>query len=272
MQAMDLAVWSTTREEVMETLLDALDLYTHHTTSTILGTKYTLDDFLRVRLALNKECSESNLPRYTTAPEPSTDRVAANGATLRVANGHPTPVSPPQPGAQPQTTNGPPPAPEGGGTLRFILNPQLAADEKAEVQKYFVEEWEEYEEEIEVPLPRQRSSEREKRTDEPRSDRGSDRGSERRQPPPPPRATNRDSRDVDGKDAPGDRRTRDDHRERDREKERLRDRERELERERARTRDRERDRRFDDRRYDERDRYDRRDRFDRRYDEERRRR
>jgi len=278
-QTLDIQTWSTTREEIMETLLDALDLYTHHTTSTILGTKYSLEDFLRIRLALNKECSQSNLPRYTTAPEPIADRLTTGSATLRVANGHPTPVSPPPGGVQPQTTNGPPPAPDGGGTLRFILNPQLAADEKAAVHKYFVEEWEEYEEEIEVPLPRPRSQEheRDRRPDDVRSDRGSDRGSERRHPgPPPPRGHDKGGREYDRSHPLDDRRPpRGDPRERvpERERDRVRDRDREVERERARQRERERERRYDDRgRYEERERYDRRERFDRRYDDDRRRR
>ena len=173
---------STSREEVMETILDALDLYTHHTLQTLLGAKYGLDDYLRIRLAFNKECSENSLPRFTLAT-PRDSEQETNGNTLRVQNGHPTPVSPPQPETQTQTQaaqqpNGPS-TPEGGGTQRFILNPQLAADEKSDVQKYFVEEWEEFEEEIEVPLPRA-----------PSPDRGS--GSERseRRPPlaGPPRA------------------------------------------------------------------------------------
>lgn len=248
LQRFNIDTWSTSREEIMETLLDLLDLYTQHTSNTILGPKYSLDDFLRIRLALNKECSENNLSRHTTAP--SSDR-SANGSTLRVANGHPTPVSPPQPGAQQHlTAAGTQAIPEGGVTLRFMLNPQLAFDEKAEVQKYFVEEWEEYEEEIEVPVPRPQSREREKRPSLDRSVDGGGRG---------------------GRSDSGGARGRED-REREREKEREREREREIERERARLRDRERerdrDRRYDDRRYDERDRrYD--DRRDRRYDDRR---
>ncbi|KAK4544559.1 hypothetical protein LTR36_004131 [Oleoguttula mirabilis] len=282
-KAIPIGKWSTTRENIMETLLDLLDLYTHHTTATILGTKYSLDDFLRIRLALNKECSEHNIPRYQTAPESVVDRPAVNGATLQVANGHPTPVSPPQPGAQAQSQPkivGVPSLPEGGGTLRFILNPRLAAEEKAEVQKFFVEEWEEYEEEIEIPLPRPKSPERIREREK---DREKDREKEREKdrpertqdarPPTLPAARARDSdKRSDGDDRRSlDRRSREDlrerdrdrdrDRERDRERDRTRERDREVERERARTRDRERDRRYDDdRRYDERDRYERRDR------------
>lgn len=245
--AIDLTFWSVSREEVMETLLDGLDLYTQHTTSTILGTKYSLDDFLRVRLALNKECTEPRIPRYTTAPSSTHE---GTGNTLKVQNGHPTPVSPPQPGTQQPQSDGStqiafPPIPEGGGTLRFMLNPQLAADEKSDVQKFFNEEWEEYEEEIEVPDPapaRTRSRDRiaegaERRgprepsaRSEQHSDLDSRRGGRRfddRPPPGPPRGLRRD----------------------DRERFEM-DRERDYDR----ARPRERPGRFDDRRYDDRDR------------------
>lgn len=267
LQALDVKKWFTTREEIMETLLDALDLYTHHMNSTILGPKYSLDDFLRIRLALNKECSDSNLPRYTTVQPPaSPDNTNGNGSAgdLRVSNGHPTPVSPPQPGAQTlsQNTSTLRPyqaTPEDGGTLRFMLNPQRAVDERAEVNRYYVEEYEEYEEEIRVEdHSRNVSGERNERhslpdrPDRPRDTRSrefDDRRSGRpeREPPRMPAGI-------------------------ERERERLSQREREAERERTRLRDHDRDRRYDDRRYNDRAgdrRYDdRRDRGDRRHYEE----
>lgn len=249
----DPAKWSTTREEIMETLLDLLDLYTHHTAATILGTKYSLDDFLRIRLTLNKECAEKNIPRFTTAPERTqSTSLQPAGATAQVANGHPTPVSPPQQqqqsgGAANANTGAPtilpfPPVPEGGGTLRFMLNPQMASDEKAEVKKYYVEEWEDYEEEIEVPLPKpaaRNSPDRRTSSGAPPRD-----GRERAGAPPP--------RHMDDRRGFDERRSRDDFRERDR-RDSYRDRERERERdyERARMRD----SRYGERRYE--DRYDR---------------
>lgn len=240
--AFDYAKWSTNRANVMETLLDLLDLYTHHTTSTILGTKYSLDDFLRIRLALNKECTDKSIPRHQTAPASAASHPTINGATLRVANGHPTPVSPPDGTAnsndpvigQPIVT-GVPPLPEGGGTLRFVLNPQLAAEEKSQVQKYFTEEWEEYDEEIEVPMPkppkptRSTSRERDTRGPPPMStsrgpsrDHSRDRGPPRRPPPPGPPPSM--SRGLDS------RRSRDDFRERDLRERDLRERDREYDR------------------------------------------
>lgn len=271
LHGLDIGKWGSTRQEIMETLLDALDLYTHNTASTILGSKYSLDDLLRIRLAFNKECSDSNLPRHTVVQPPtSPDNTNGTANTLRVSNGHPTPVSPPQPGSQaPSQVNGAPTghsAPEGGGTLRFMLDPQRATDERIRVNQYYTEEWEEYEEEIEVPIPRNNSLDRDRYD---RSSRDRDRDS---RPP----------RDLDDRRGPRDDRNplhpRD--RERERMRESLADREREVERERARVRDRERDRRYDDRRFEgrERDRDRRfddrreRDRGDRRYYEDDRRR
>jgi CTD kinase subunit beta len=206
----DLTKVETSREETMETILDSLDLYIQHTAASTLGTQYSLDDFLRLRLALKKECDSNNIPRNCNAPAQ-----ASPGQVLpasRVQNGHPTPVSPPQNGT---TQVLPAPIrlehrpPVSGGTLRFMLNPQLAHDERKQVEDFFIEEWEEYEEEIEVPLPR----------------------TEKRQGPPSSRASSRGGRSDDRRDererpAP---RNFDDHRREerarvDRERERLYDR------------------------------------------------
>jgi CTD kinase subunit beta len=234
----------TTREEIMETILDSLDLYIQHTTTTTLGTRYSLDDFLRLRLALKKECDSNNFARNCVAP-------VQLPPTAKVQNGHPTPVSPPQTDASqplpaPVILEHAPPVL--GGTLRFMLDPKLAHEEREIVDSHFKEEWEEYEEEIEVPLPR----------------------AERRPGPPSSRASSRDRREE--RDRPPPSRTFDERRE-----ERARvDRERAFERDNRRPPPRERDRdtrRFDDdrrrfpdnnRRYEER-RYDDRRRDDRRY-------
>lgn len=236
----DLGKVNTTREETMETILDSVDLYIQHTTATTLGTRYSLDDFLRLRLALKKECDSNSFARNCAAP-------VQVSPTTKVQNGHPTPVSPP-----PNDSNQPLPAPVVlehappvlGGTLRFMLNPKLAHDEREIVDSHFKEEWEEYEEEIEVPLPY----------------------AERKRGPPSSRASSRDRREERERLPP---RAFDDRRE-----ERARvDRERGFDRDNRRPppRDRERDtrrydddrRRFDNRRYDER-RYDDRRRDDRR--------
>lgn len=284
MQGANLDRWYTTREETMEVILDSVDLYIQHTTASILGTRYSLDDFLRVRLALKKECDDSGIPRNCAAP-------AQTAPTSKVQNGHPTPVSPPQ-AASAQPPQPAPPAPQfaapvAGGTLRFMLNPHLAKTERDTVDNYFKEEWEEYEEEIEIPLPRSERPER--RTTGPPSSRASsrdrrsdrdDREFDRRPPRPgaPPR--DRDRRDR----PPPPHRLYDDRRDRDRghgPRDRDRDRDRDYERDRRPPRDRhgDRDRRYEDerRRYDDRDRRyddrrfdDRRPRDDRRYRDDRR--
>lgn len=261
LQNYDLDKVSTTREEIMETILDSLDLYVQHTTASTLGTRFSLDDFLRLRLALNKECEENSIPRHCTAP-------AHVASTTKVQNGHPTPVSPPQNGS---STN-PPQAPVvlqhappvAGGTLRFMLNPQLAHDEREQVDSYFKEEWEEYEEEIEVPLPH---IERNRHHNQ----------QQRQSGPPSSRASSREPRSEGRRDDRSDRdrpsRPFDDRRERERarmDRERERDRDYDRDSRRPPPRDRERDRRYDDgdgrRRYDDRDyrRYD-----ERRYDDRR---
>ena len=230
LQQYDIKAWSTSRDEVMETLQDLLELYNDHQSNTILGTKYSIDDFVRIRLACNKESREKFLDRYTKAhPQPDQSGQANGSSTLRVANGHPTPVSPgdtQQPGgAQQQGAANGTQQDNGVGTLRFMLNPQLASDEKAEVQKFFVEEWEEYEEEIEVPIPR--------------TDRSRDRG------PPPPGPPRGDRDGVRGGKPD------------ERERPRLRERERD-------------GRRFEERRYEERDRRFERRYDERRYEDDRR--
>jgi CTD kinase subunit beta len=56
------------REQVVETLLDLLDVYTSYRTSTALGqgqASKPLEKFLNVRIPLNEESASRRLPRYT---------------------------------------------------------------------------------------------------------------------------------------------------------------------------------------------------------------
>ncbi|KAL2433563.1 hypothetical protein ABEF95_005982 [Exophiala dermatitidis] len=72
-QGKDYATWRIDRGMVMETLLDLLELYTHHRTMTSVGPDFPVDRFLEVRIPLNVESEEKRLPRYTewigTSPE-----------------------------------------------------------------------------------------------------------------------------------------------------------------------------------------------------------
>ncbi|KAF2861638.1 hypothetical protein K470DRAFT_281430 [Piedraia hortae CBS 480.64] len=144
--ALDLSTWATSREEIAETLLDALDLYTQHATNSILGTKFHLNDWIKLRLVVQEKCDQAGYPRYTEGPSRG-----SLYCKTKMVNGHPTPVSPTSNG-HPLSEASFPAVPEGGGTLRFMLNPVLAADETAIVQRYFIDEWEEYEEEVDVTV------------------------------------------------------------------------------------------------------------------------
>ncbi|KAK4984960.1 RNA polymerase II C-terminal domain kinase beta subunit [Elasticomyces elasticus] len=143
-----------------ETLLDLLDLYTHHRTATIVGPNYSIESIIALRLTLNKEATASNLPRFTCQPASK----SANGTSNGVSK--PSPLSPftdrkssafasPQsPGMGPTSATGTKVrVGERGrdGTVRFMLDPGRAHDEKEVVKEYFKEEYEEYEELVEKP-------------------------------------------------------------------------------------------------------------------------
>ncbi|OJJ72977.1 hypothetical protein ASPBRDRAFT_123456 [Aspergillus brasiliensis CBS 101740] len=141
-QGVDYAKWKTSREEVMETLLDLLELYTHNRGHTTVGPHFPADRFLTVRIPLNTEAESQKLPRYTNwVPEPRESK-AANGdkaAKDAATKLHPlTPVA--ANGDRPRAT-------EKGrdGAVRFMLDPECADAEKSHVAAYFKVEMEEYE-------------------------------------------------------------------------------------------------------------------------------
>ncbi|KAH6629598.1 cyclin-like protein [Boeremia exigua] len=164
------AKWGTSRGEVMETLLDLLDLYTHHRSATSIGPLYPLETFINIRITLNTEASRLSLPRFTpyASETPSTTTSPATPAAvngLRARNGvdttglntpnTPGTVSPGQPDTGVTGVRGQ------NGTVRFMLDAARARDERAEVDKYHRVEEEEYE--VEVPNDRGEDGERERR-------------------------------------------------------------------------------------------------------------
>ncbi|KAF1976676.1 cyclin-like protein [Bimuria novae-zelandiae CBS 107.79] len=205
--------WNTSRAEVMETLLDLLDLYTHHRLSTAVGPLYSLETFINIRITLNNEASAANIPRYATyaSETPGAASKTSNGAKGRNGIAPTSPLAPPTP-ATPGTIS-PGQAPKSAigvrgqsGTVRFMLDVKRAQEEKKTVDKYWVEETEVYE--VEVP----------------------------NEPEPEPR----------DRDRPADReRDRPRDREREREREHEQNRERDRDRDRGRERDRERERDWD---------------------------
>jgi CTD kinase subunit beta len=150
-EGISLERWSTTRGEIMETLLDLLDLFTHHRHATIVGGQFSIDNYIAIRITLNKEATALNLPRYTEtidAPTKSVPNGVANGATKH------SPASPPAMGPT-SATGARSRVGERGkdGTVRFMLSAERARGEKEVVAKYFApDEYETYEEEVDVPL------------------------------------------------------------------------------------------------------------------------
>ena len=157
--------WCTTRAEIIETLLDLLDLYTHFQKSTIVGPSHNIEKFINVKIKLNQEMEEdASLSRYTAYYEsPKTNGSKSNIKTPK------TPITPASPSetrangrdaASPATLS---PRSSGSsrrgtgtrvqdGTVRFMLDAEQAKREKETVDKYFKPEYEEYEVEVEEPI------------------------------------------------------------------------------------------------------------------------
>lgn len=159
-------------------MLDLLDLYGQNHAITLLGQRFTIDDFIAVRLALNSESSAKGLQRYTHRPRQSSE---TNGEKSAAANGDKSkpsaPTRPrhsrdgrPNPKSQsPQETNG---EDRGGpgrgragmkeGTLRYMLDAGRAEEEQKLVDTFFRDEYEEHEVEEEVRHDREPNRDRER--------------------------------------------------------------------------------------------------------------
>ncbi|KAL8698171.1 MAG: hypothetical protein Q9224_001969 [Gallowayella concinna] len=154
--------WNITRQEVMETLLDLLDLYTHHRPSTIVGQDHALEKFISIRIALNQEASAEEVPPFAqsnrkqamtngTATNGVKDKKDPKGFTSPRSIASPKDVISPQPigltSVTGTTVQGKPGLKE--GTVRFMLDPERARDEKHTVAEFFKMDEEEYEVEVE---------------------------------------------------------------------------------------------------------------------------
>ncbi|CAG8044138.1 unnamed protein product [Penicillium salamii] len=137
----DYPQWNTSRAEVMETLFDLLELYTHHRSHTTVGPEFPADRFLTVRIPLNQEASEQRIPRYDVwvnqPQKPSNGAAGGPQDPPRIAH----PLTPIAANGESQKTS------ERGrdAAVRFMLDPACADEEKREVARYFNVEMEEYE-------------------------------------------------------------------------------------------------------------------------------
>lgn len=185
--------WGTSRMEVIETILDLLDLYTHFPKSSIVGPDHNVEKFIQLGIIINKEMEESSFPRYTEQQEirringlksnvktPKTPATPASPAEARI-NGidvaSPATLSPRSSGSGKRGIG----ARGQDGTVRFMLDSEQAKKEKDTTAEYFKTEYDEYEIEVEEPIKPERREERGPRPDHPRKGfvrgNGFDRGS-----------------------------------------------------------------------------------------------
>lgn len=160
--------WRTTRAEVVETMLDLLDLYTHFQKSSIVGPSYDIDKFIQLKIQLNQGMSDGRSQgRYTEEHEPP----KTNGVKSHIITPK-TPITPASPSdARINSKDGVSPAtlsPRSGssrrgigargqdGTVRFVLDAEKAKQEKEAVNEYFKVEYEDYEVEVEETIRHER--------------------------------------------------------------------------------------------------------------------
>lgn len=154
---------------MIETLLDLLDLYTHHKSSTVVGQDHTIDHFIAIRITLNQEASANQYPRYTQGPrkQVTNGNKATNGTTKSKGGRESRSLSSslddqPKDQRDPSNlgiVNGLTSHGKYGvkdGTVRFMLDPERARGEKRTVAEFFKVEEEEYEVEVEVERERER--------------------------------------------------------------------------------------------------------------------
>ena len=150
MRSVDLSKYHTNRGSVVETMLDLLDLYTQFTKSTKVGTKVDLSKFIDIKIKLNQEVdSTERLSRF----QDWCDR-------CEVDDDRKYPITPGS-ATSPATTGSWPGSnsvkrgKSGGeqGTMRFVFDAEEARREQDTVAEYFREEYEEYQIEVEEPIP-----------------------------------------------------------------------------------------------------------------------
>ncbi|KAJ5090333.1 cyclin [Penicillium argentinense] len=136
--------WGTSRAEVMETLFDLLEMYTHQRGTTSVGPDFRADRFLTVRIPLNQEAAAQNLPRYTREEDSENRSTETGEGAPSQRPPHPlTPVAANNDRLGDRADRGARDAP-----VRFMIDPEWAAAERQAVEPYFREEWEEYEVEV----------------------------------------------------------------------------------------------------------------------------
>ncbi|KAH7258519.1 RNA polymerase II C-terminal domain kinase beta subunit [Fusarium solani] len=134
------------RGAVMETMLDMLDLYVQHQKSTKLGPQFDQNKIIDIKIRLNNDLDKAFEPRHlffcsrceAEDPQPLTPASATSPATSN---------------SWPGDASGRRTARGQDGTMRFVFDPESAKQEQETTGEYFREEYEEYEVEVEEPVP-----------------------------------------------------------------------------------------------------------------------
>ncbi|TWU77257.1 RNA polymerase II C-terminal domain kinase beta subunit [Metarhizium rileyi] len=137
------------RDAVMETMLDLLDLYVQHQKSTKIGARFDLNKFIDIKIHLNTDLDSTAKPRYlyhchrceVEDPHPLSSTTAS--ATDPTTTSNPWPAD----ASIRRTARGQ------DGTMRFVFDPEVAKDEQETVSQFFKDEYEEYEVEVDEPVP-----------------------------------------------------------------------------------------------------------------------
>ncbi|KAF9874756.1 C-type cyclin [Colletotrichum karsti] len=147
-EKIDLAEYHTTRQSVVETMLDLLDLYTQHGKSTKLGNRFDLNKFIEVKIVINSEVdNDPKLVRYA-----HWCNNCDGGEEENLSNGVSVLKNISFFGSNSAKRNGR----SQDGTMRFVFDPEQARRERREVEPYFKDEYEDYEVEVEVPVEPER--------------------------------------------------------------------------------------------------------------------
>ncbi|CAI4214882.1 unnamed protein product [Parascedosporium putredinis] len=144
--------WNVTRQSVMETILDLLDLYTQFHKSTKLGQRYDLARFIDVKIKVNAELdAKPELSRHEFSCQPCAERALAESQAAAAPGAGPGLITALTMTAtyNPLRTGNK----SSESTLRLVFDREQARREAETVSSYFKEEYEEIEVEVEELIP-----------------------------------------------------------------------------------------------------------------------
>jgi CTD kinase subunit beta len=148
--------WHAERACVLETMLDLLDLYTQFPKSTKIGSQFDLKKLINVKIDINATVTQEKHQRYhgwcdRCGPDVLDTRSVTPGSAISPATNSSLPG-----GSSVKRKRA-----ASEGTQRFVFDVEEARREKSIVARYFTDEYEEHEIEVEEPIkepePRQSS-------------------------------------------------------------------------------------------------------------------